>query len=183
MIDRSPTLRSILDVSAEEATERIAEAVDESVWDTVGIPRRLRHRAAGKIAATLDAFLSTSVLALVSGALKSYPELARYADGKDHEVTKLDITIESEHEPHVELKVNRLASHVVRFPLVVSLQFSGATLVIRRDHVMAMKTGRCVVSGLLYCEELEVFNRPASRFKIRNVIEFGEGIPIVGTPS
>lgn len=183
MIDQSPTLRTILTVSEEAAQARIAEAVEDSVWDSVGIPRRLRERAAGKIAATLDAFLSTSVIALVSGALKSYSELARYADGKDHEVDELELSIESEHEPHVELRVNGLASHVVKFPLAVSLHFSGATLVITRGRVMAMKTGRCIASGTLYCEALELFTRPASLFKIRRSIQFGEGIPILRTPN
>ena len=178
MIDRrSPTLRSIFNVSADDAKARILSAVDAPVWDGVGIPRRLRADAAEKVAATLDAFLSTSVVVLVSGALASYDELARYADDKDHE-HKLDLSIESDHEPQVELRVKGLPSQSVTFPLTVTIEFQGATLIIRRNRVMSMKTGRCIASGTLNCENVEVFTRPASPFKIHNEIQFGEGIPI-----
>ncbi len=181
MIDQSPTLRSILNVSHDEATRRIVAAVDESVWESVQIPKRLRHRAARKIAATLDAFLSTSVTGLVSGALEGCRELATYADGKDHDVDNFELSVASEHEPSVDLKVNGLTPQTLTFPVAVSIQFSGATLVICRGRVMAMKTGRCVVSGTLNCENVELFKRPESPFKIRSELQFGAGIPIHGS--
>jgi hypothetical protein len=181
--EHSPTLRAIFNVSEDAAKTRILTAVDAKVWDGVRIPPRLREDAAGKIAATLDAFLSTSVLGLVSSALESHRELAKYADGKDHEVDKIDLSIESEHEPHVELKTSGRPPQSVRFSLVVSIEFSGATLVISRNRVKAMKTGRCIVSGTLQCEKLELFRRPSSPFKLRNEIQFGEGIPIHRSPN
>src|SRR6478735_6545244 len=102
MNNQWPTLRSIFDVSQEVATQRILLAVDESVWDSVQIPKRFREQAAEKIAKTLDAFLSTSVTGLVGTALEGYRERARYADDMDHEVKNLELTIASEHEPYVD---------------------------------------------------------------------------------
>jgi hypothetical protein len=180
MIDQASTLRSILNVSHAEATRHIVEAVDESVWESLQIPKRLRERAAKRIAATLDAFLSTSVSGLVSGALAGCRELAMYADDRDHEVDEFELSVASEHEPSVDLKVNGFTPQTVTFPVAVSIKFSGATLVIRRGRVMAMRTGRCVVAGTLHCEEVELFKRAESPFKIRSDMQFGEGIPIRG---
>jgi hypothetical protein len=182
MIDQSQTLRSIFNVTEDVAKARILTAVDASVWDTVRIPPRLREGAAEKIAKTLDAFLSTSVTGLVSGALEGYRELAKYADGRNHVVEDLDLTIESEHQPHVDLRMSGAPKQLVKFPLAVSIHFSGATLVISHNRVMAMKTGQCTASGTLHCEKLELFKRPVSPLKIRNEIQFGDGILIRRAP-
>ncbi|MEO5818355.1 MAG: hypothetical protein ABIT20_24000 [Gemmatimonadaceae bacterium] len=178
MTEQYPTLRTILDVSERAVAQAIAAAIDESVWDTVQIPRRLRAGAAGKIAKTLDAFLSTSVLGLVTVALADYPGLAKFADGRDHVLDKLALSIESEHAPHVDLRVSGLPPLPVAFPVTVSLQFTSTTLVISGDRVMTMRPGPCIAAGTLYCEEVEVFNRPASPFTLRHEMLFGTGIPI-----
>jgi hypothetical protein len=176
-----PTLRSIFDVSQEVATQRILLAVDESVWDAVRIPKHLREQAAEKLAKTLDAFLSTSLTGLVGKALEGYRELARYADDMDHEVENLELIIASEHEPYVDLRVEGLPPHPVKFPLSVTLKFSGATLVISRGRVMSMRTGRCSVAGTLHCEALELYKRPITPFKVRSEFPFSDGIPITRT--
>ena len=168
-------------MSLSEATPRIVDAIDESVWERIDIPPRLRTSAARKIAATLDAFLSTSLSGLVSSALEGCPALARYADDRDHEVTGFELTVASEHAPSVDLKMNGLAPQTVTFPVAVSMQFSGATLVIRGGRVMAMRTGRCVVSGTLNCGNVELFKRTDSPFKLRSEMQFGGGVPIIGS--
>jgi hypothetical protein len=178
MTDQYPTLRTILDITESAATQALVAAIDESVWDTVQIPRRIRAGAAAKIAKTLDAFLSTSVLGLVTGALGDYPGLAKYADGRNYMVDKLALSIESEHEPHVDLRVSGLPPLPVTFPVTVSLQFSSATLVISGNRVMTMRPGPCVAAGTLYCGEVELFNRPASPLKLRHEMLFDAGIPI-----
>lgn len=178
MTEQAPTLRTLFDVSERVATPVIAEAIDESVWEIVGIPPRLRVTAAAKIAKALDAFLSTSLLGLVSASLEGNRELATYADDRDHEV-KIDLSITSAHEPYVHLRVAGLEPQAVTFPLSVALRFSGATLVISGNRVMSMKPGRCLASGTLYCEELVVFERPQAPFKLRNEIPFGDGLPIL----
>ena len=181
MTDQYPTLRTIFNVNDDVATQGIIAAVDASVWESVGIPQRLRAKAARKIAKTLDAFLSTSLQGVVRGALETYGVLAKYADGEDHEVDNCAFSIESEHEPHVDLRMSGLPPQPVTFPLSVSMQFSRVRLVISRNRVMAMKTGRCVVAGTLYCEDVELFSRPASPFKLRAEFAFAEGIPILGS--
>ena len=178
MNNQWPTLRSIFDVSDDVAAQRIASAIDESVWESIKIPKRLRVEAAAKIAKTLDAFLSTSLTGLVGKALENYRELARYADDMDHEVRDVELTIASEHEPYVDLRVEGQPPHPVKFPLTVTLKFSGATLIISRGRVMSMRTGRCFVSGTLYCEKAELQTRTVTPFKVRNEFPFGEGIPI-----
>ncbi|MEO8335756.1 MAG: hypothetical protein ABI664_12340 [bacterium] len=181
MTDQSSTLRAIFNLSEAAATQGIVAAVDESVWESVLIPRRLRARAAAKIAKTLDAFLSTSISGVVGGALEDHRGLARYADDMHHEVEKFVVSIESEHEPSVDLRMTGSASQTVRFPLIVSFDFSAARLTISNNRVMAMKPGPCVVAGTLMCEEVEIFNRPAAPFKLRHEMLFGDGIPIHGT--
>ncbi len=173
-----PTLRSIFDVSEEVATQRILSAVDESVWESVQVPKRFRVQAAAKVAKTLDACLSTSLTGLVGTALEGYRDLARYADDMDHQVDNLELTIVSEHEPYVDLRVDGLPPQPVRFSLSVSLQFSGATLMISGGRVMSMRTGRCSVSGTLNCESVELYRRPVTVFKVRSEFQFGDGIPI-----
>ncbi len=170
----------IFDLSEDTATARFLAAIDESVWESVQIPRRHRAAAARKIAKTLDAFLSTSLTGLVSAALENYRELVRYADGKDHTVATSLLRIESEHEPYVDLRVMGLDPTPVRFPLSVSLEFSSATLIISRDRLVAMRTGTCVASGTLRCESAEVFSRPAAPLRMRSELQFNDGIPLLG---
>jgi hypothetical protein len=188
MSEESPTLRSLFDVQEQVAKQRIFEAVDSTVWDRIAIPRTLREAAAEKVAGTLDTLLAVSLGEVVATAFNAYRRYGEYADekryphGKDYEVEEGKFSIESEHTPHVELKVTGLPPQRLEFPVTLALEFSAARLVIRDGKFMALKAGSCIASGKVCCEKVQLFERPSAPVKLPGEIRFGDGIKIYPLP-
>jgi hypothetical protein len=180
MSDESPTLRSLFAVDQQVARRCIFDAVDHTVWDGVRIPRIFREAAAEKVAGTLETLLAVPLGDMVAGAFNGYRGLSKYADGGDHEVDKFEFAVESEHTPYVELQVTGFPAQRVTFPVTLSLNFSGVTLVIRNSHLTALKAGTCSATGKLCCEKLELFVRPTTPVRIPGEIPLGDGVRILG---
>lgn len=178
MPDASPTLRSLFDIDDDVAKRGIFEAVDATVWDNVAIPRSFREAAAEKVAGALDGLLAVPLSDMLANAFNGCRELRTYADGKEHEVEQFDFSVESAHAPYVELKVAGLPPQRVHFPVTVSLEFSGAILVIRDNRVMSIKAGTCTAAGTLCCEKIELAKRASSPFRFPGELGFGHGIPL-----
>lgn len=182
MSDDLPTLRSIFPVDDDAAKRGIVNAVDGAVWDTLHIPRRFREAAAAKITGKINALLGVAMGDILAGALSSYRKFGQYADGKDHDVDQCEFSIESKHAPHVELEITNFPTQRVTFPVTLSLEFSGATLVIRNSRLMALRSGACSASGKLCCEKVELFKRPTSPLTLPGEIRFGKGLQIHPLP-
>ena len=178
MSDDSPTLRSIFPVDGDVAKRGIVNAVDDAVWDTLHIPRRFREAAAAKMTEKLDALLGVALSDILAGALSGYRKLGPYADAKDHDVDQCEFSIVSKHAPRMDLKITNFPTRSVTFPVKLALLFSGATLVIRKNRVMALRSGACSASGTLSCEKVELFKRPTSPLRLPGEIRFGEGFQI-----
>ena len=178
MADDSPTLQSLFTVDKKVAKKCIFDAVDASVWDKVTIPRFFREAAAEKVAGKLDDLLAVPLSDMLASAFNGCRDFTKYADGKDHDVENFGFTLESEHNPYVELEVSGLPPQTVHFPVTLSLEFSGATLCIVRNRVMSLSGGDCTASGTLCCEKLELFKRPLKPVPLPGKISFGQGVPI-----
>lgn len=98
--------------------------------------------------------------------------------GSSAHLKNFGFSLDSEHNPYVELRVTGLPPQKVNFPLTLSLKFSGATLVVRKKRIMSLNAGTCTASGTLCCEKVELFKRPLTPVRISSDIPFGAGIPI-----
>ena len=178
------TLQTIFSVTHDEATTRVLEAVDKKVWSELGVPQWLWKTAAGKIADKLDALLGIPLPDVLCGAFNTYREFRAYTDeakyprDKELEVEKGEFSVESEHTPTVKLVVSGYAPRELKFPIMLSITFTGAKIVIRDKRFQAIKTGACTASGKLYCEKIEMLKRETAPLVLPGIIRFGTGIPI-----
>ena len=178
MADDAQTLKSLFTVDTQVAKRCIFNAVDAGVWDSVTIPRFFREAAAEKVAGKLDALLALPLSDMLASAFNGCREFTKYADGKSHDVKNFGFSLESEHNPYVELKVSGLPTQEVHFPVTLSLEFSGATLHLDKNRVMSLSGGDCKASGTLCCEKLELFKRPHEAVRLPGTFSFGNGVPI-----
>jgi hypothetical protein len=178
MADDEPTLKSLFTVDTKVAKQCIFNAVDASVWDNVTIPRVFREAAAEKVAGKLDDLLAVPLSDMLAAAFNGCSDFAKYGDGKRHDVKHFGFSLESEHEPYVELKVTGLPPQEVHFPVKLSLEFSGATLLVDKGRVLSLSGGDCKASGTLCCEKLELFKRPLEPVRLPGTISFGAGVPV-----
>jgi hypothetical protein len=178
MADDAPTLDSLFSVDKNVAKQCIFNAVDASIWDNVTIPRFFREAAAEKVAGKLDDLLAVPLADLLANAFNGCRDFTKYADNAPHDVKNFGFSLESEHEPYVELRVTGLPPQKVKFPVTLSLEFSGATLHIDKSRVMSLSGGDCTASGTLCCEKLELSKLPLEPVRLPGTISFGEGVPI-----
>lgn len=178
MADDAPTLESLFALDRNDAKKRIFDAVDADVWEGVTIPRFFREAAAEKVAGKLDAVLAEPLSDLLASAFNGCRDFAKYGDGAPHEVKGFGFSLESEHTPYVELRVTGLPPQKVRFPVTLSIEFSGATLHIDKSRVMSLSGGNCTASGTLCCEKIQLFKRALEPVRLPGLISFGEGVSI-----
>ena len=178
------TLQTIFSVTHDEATNRILEAVDKNVWKELGVPQWLWKTAAGKVAGKLDALLGVPLPNVLCGAFNTYRDFRAYRDelkypgGRDYEVEKGEFAIESEHVPTVKLVMSGLSPRELRFPVTLTMTFTGAKVIIRDKHFQGIRTGACTASGKVCYESVELLKRATSPLALPGLIRFGDGIPI-----
>lgn len=186
MADSIPTLRTVFSVTHDEATNAIIRGVNKKVWKDVALPNFLVQAAAGRVARTMDALLATPLSDILCGAWNSYRRYCRYADpktfGEDHDNPEAHFTIESTHTPKVDLMINGAVRRAVSFPITVSLEFEGATVVVRDGKFIAIRTGSCTASGKVCCEKATLTERHSAPLALPAVITLGGGMPIVACP-
>lgn len=182
MHEGSLTLNSFFAFTARDAKARIAEAVDSEKWEKVHIPRVLRAAAAGRVAGLLDTLLNVSVVDIIRDAFAAYERLGEYA--RAHELTRDEVrfSIKSEHVPFVKVSVLGLPAQKIEFPVTLSLDFTGATLVVHDGRVMSLRTGTCTGSGTLSCEKVELCKPRTAPLRLPGEIHFGDGIKLPDLP-
>lgn len=182
MHEGSLTLKTFFAVSARDAKAKIADVVDSEKWDKVRIPRVLRVAAAGKVAGQLDALLNVSLVDIIGDAFKTYQRLGEYARAHDLTRNELGFKIESKHTPFVRMAVFDLPGVNIEFPVTLSLDFSGASLVVHDGRVISLQTGTCTGSGSLACEKTELWKHHMSPVRLPGEIHFGDGIKLPDFP-
>ena len=178
------TLAAAFRVTHDEATNAIIKAAEERPWQELGLPKWLWKGAAGKVAGHLNELLATPIQDVLCGAWKSwrkyekYTDPTRYPPGKEFEEHEGQFTLKTEHTPRLELQVNGKPGVSLKFPLVLTLEFSGVTFVIRDARFRAVKPGTCTASGKLCCEKIPIKEFHKRTWALPGLIAFESGIPI-----
>lgn len=185
MPEPMPTLQTIFRVTHDEATDAILAGVDTKIWREIALPQMLVKAAAAKVSKGVDGLLTIPLPDILCGAWNAYRKYCKYADpkgyppGTEHEEREGPFAVESKHTPHIDLLINGKVRATVNFPITLTLNFDGATVVVRDGQFTALKSGSCTVAGKICCETAVLKELKSSPLILPGVLNFGKGIPIL----
>jgi hypothetical protein len=160
--DDDITLGSLFAVSKDDAAKAILEAADDDLWGQLRLPERARQAVAGKIADRVNVLLDVSVAEVLGRAWSTLKEVREHADpvnypsGKDSTVTLGHYTVESEHAPRIELRIDDEPRGQLKFPVILTLEFEAGTVVIRDGSIRAVRPGIGKVTGTVSCATITI---------------------------
>lgn len=139
----------------------------------------------GQVIALLRKELSDlSIPALLAKGWAQYDEFRAYCDESKHPpatpcvVSLFKHSVSSKHRPVVELFLDGAPAGKVQFEVEISIEFEGASVVIRNKRFMAAKTGSAQAKGTLACEGTQILERELARIDLPGELPFGDGYPI-----
>ncbi|MEO1043503.1 MAG: hypothetical protein AAFX52_14575 [Pseudomonadota bacterium] len=150
--------------------------------ESVG-PEEMKALAAPALSRVLD----ISVLDILIGGwtkLRVLRELASPENRKSsrtHKVPLVGHTIKSVHSPVVELAFNGVPIAETAVDLSVGMSLKGATLLVQRGRIKAMKIAGCRAEGSVSVRGHTLLQRKSKPLALPGKIEFGQGIPIPGS--
>lgn len=148
----------------------------------------VQEELSAKIGEVLDVGLSD----VMAGAWKKAEALWEYADPDQHppEETILlplaEHSIESEHEPSVELKIKEMVIGSIQMEVQLELKLEGVVLKVQGGKIHEIQAGSCQASGKLACsletklgaKELLNLEKETPSFQLRGAVPLGDGITI-----
>jgi hypothetical protein len=88
--------------------------------------------------------------------------------------------ISTSHRPYIDITVNGATLATLHFELNLVFDIDSLLATVRRGRLVALGSGRCMVTGSLACEGMDL----ASRHAVLDpavMVEIGDGIPLLGT--
>ncbi len=151
----------------------------------------VQEEMSAKIGEVLDVGLGD----VMAAAWEKVGALREYADPDEHppeETVLLPLaahTIESEHEPSVELKIKDMVICTIQLEVALELALEGVVLKVQGGKIREIQAGSCQASGSLACSletklgTREVLNleKETPQFQLRGAIPLGAGIEIPGS--
>jgi len=114
--------------------------------------------------------------------LQQYTDKDYYPPEETYFVEMADHTINSEHNPQIDVVVNKQVITTIYFYIVLALSFKGLVLRIQDGKIKGITTGNCLGRGSLYCENRLLLEKETRSFTLPGAIDLGSGIPIVKVP-
>jgi len=151
------TLGTLFAVTKEEAANGILEAADTKLWQALRVPERLKAAVAGKLADHMSSLLDVPIADVLGRAwskvheVREHADPAAYPDGDDSTVTLAHYSVESEHTPRIELRIQDQPRGALEFPVTLTLELEAGSVVIRDGFIRAVRPGQGTVTGTVSC--------------------------------
>ena len=151
------TLGTLFAVTKEEAATGILEAADQRLWQELHVPERLKTAVAGKLADKVGSLLDVPIAEVLGRAWSTVREVREHADpvayppGVGSTVTLAHYSVESEHTPRIELRIQDQPRGSLEFPVTLTLELEAGSVVIRDGFIQAIRPGQGKVTGKVCC--------------------------------
>jgi hypothetical protein len=132
----------------------------------------------------LSELLKMDVYAILLCAWNKYGEILKYSDSKKypHEETFVvplaEHTVISEHEPSLQLTLNKMPLGEIELDVRLALHLKGVLLNIKEGRIMAVTLGSCKGEGSVKYDDICLFERTSETFKLPGFVELEKGIPL-----
>jgi hypothetical protein len=157
-----------------------------------GVRERLSKASVGgladalkdSLAGSLRDVLSTPMDQVVGAAWSTYGDVLEYADADKHPASEVSLvplvshTIESTHEPYLEILIDGKPEGRIDFDVRVAVTIDGATLKIQAGKIWEVRTGSCSAEGRVLCGPATLAKREARELVFPGKLSFPSGIQI-----
>ncbi len=116
------------------------------------------------------------------GDLCQYCNKKKYPHGKSYMLPLAEHTIESVHEPSLEIFFNNQPVGKINFEITLYLTVEGIVLEIQDGKIMKVHTGSCEGGGCIKCEGILILKKNTRSFTLPGSISLGKGIPLPKIP-
>lgn len=158
-----------------EAAEQLLQPIRAQV---PGLGREYLQEVIAKLS---DELLKIEVVDILVATWKKNEELAEYLDQKKHPpdqvnlVPLFDHTIESEHEPSIEIRLGETPLQNLQFTVVLELELEGVLLKIQDRKIKEIKLGACKGKGEIKYKETTLVEKETQSVNLPSLIVFHEG--------
>lgn len=115
------------------------------------------------------------------GLFKKYLDPTMYNPKERISLSLRDHTINTTHEPKIEIKVNDRVISTIDFQVSVKISLEGGIVDLIDGHIVQIAVGSCSASGTLSCEGIPIRKRELGSVDILKSKEFDPGLPIDGS--
>jgi hypothetical protein len=112
------------------------------------------------------------------GEVLQYSNKKKCPAGRCQMVHLAEHTIESIHEPSIEIYYNNQPISEINFEITLFLTVEGIVLEITDGRIMKIHTGSCRGGGCIKCEGITILKKKTRRFTLPGTISLGKGIAI-----
>jgi hypothetical protein len=194
------TLADLFPFPAEDVSRRLAEALGANEDDGTGDSpsgregesdsptprwsRPVRQAVAGEVSRRFAEVLDVPVSNILMGAFDQYTALLEYADtskyppGESVIVPLGEHTIESRHEPKIDVLMNDKVVLSVALTIGLEIDLESVVLRIQGGRIYEIRPGRGSAKGSVKFRDLTIVARESSRVDFPGTIRIERGLPI-----
>jgi hypothetical protein len=178
------TLGDIFPLSAQDISDRVASAMTSDKGETKGLPNQMLQKMAGEVGKRFGELLDVSLVDIMGNAWHKYASLWKYADAQKYPPSESilvplgDHTIDSKHEPAIELLVADKPVVRLKFIIDLALQMKSAILRVQGGRIKEIQPGEVYAEGKIKFGEVVLSERKSRTVAFPRSIDLGDGIAI-----
>jgi len=177
------TLGSIFTLSAQDVSDRLSAAM-KSEGEAKGLPSQILKNVTSEVGKRFSELLNVSLVDIMGSAWQKYASLWKYGDPQKYPPSESVLvplgehTIDSKHEPAIEVLVGDKPVIRLKFNIDLALNPKSAILRIQGGRIREIQPGEVKAEGKIKFGEVVLFERKSRTVAFPRSINLGDGIAL-----
>jgi len=182
------TLGDIFRLSAQDVSDRISSEIKSDRDEAKGLPNQILNKMAGEVGTRFGELLDVSLVDIMGSAWQKYASLWKYGDPQKYSPSESVLvplgehTIDSKHEPAIEVLVGDKPVFRLKFNIELALKPKSAILRIQAGRIKEIQPGEVYAEGKIKFGEVVLAERKSQTVAFPRSINLGDGIAIRPEP-
>jgi hypothetical protein len=178
------TLGDIFTLSAQDVSDRVSSAIKSDQGEAKGLPNQILKKMAGEVGTRFGELLDVSLVDIMGSAWQKYASLWKYGDPQKYPPSESVLvplgehTIDSTHEPAIEVLVGDKPVVRLKFNIDVALKPKSAIVRIQGGRIKEIQPGEVHAEGKIKFGEVVLAERTSRTVAFPRSINLGDGIAI-----
>jgi len=177
------TLGDIFALSAQDVSDRLLSGM-QSEGKAKGLPTQILKSVTVEVGKRFSELLNVSLVDIMGNAWQKYASLWKYADPQKYPPSESVLvplgehTIDSKHEPAIEVLVGDKPVFRLKFNIDLALNPKSAILRIQGGRIKEIQPGEVQAEGKVKFGEVVLVERKSRTVAFPRSIDLGDGIAI-----
>jgi hypothetical protein len=178
------TLGDIFTLSAQDVSDRVSSAIKSDQSEAKGLPNQILKKMAGEVGTRFGELLDVSLVDIMGSAWQKYASLWKYGDPQKYPPSESVLvplgehTIDSTHEPAIEVLVGDKPVVRLKFNIDVALKPKSAIVRIQGGRIKEIQPGEVHAEGKIKFGEVVLAEHTTRTVAFPRSINLGDGIAI-----